>query len=877
MAIVYARVNPSSQLSEHIRVGVVFTAAWQSVDVDAATRTALFADPFLQASDTDPGGSSGVTINEDNPTKVRTYSALNKRPAAADFGVGICQIGGVLSVSDGSSWSAYGNSGTGLALSAVNSYTVAAANMAAMQAAIDAGNLSITTPGNYYINGTLSIPSNSIFYTAPGVNLLRKGVSTVNNAVKMIVNKNYDSTVYSATGSIQGVAIGGAELAFMYNVVIPLAFHNVTAVGQYILLKGDTSNFYNGIHRVIAFTSTSVTIRIHYKVVGIPVSTGTITIALADYNIRIRVEGRISGELGAELGGVDSVNNALPNNDSHLVILNKVGNSSIDSFEGGGVTKYVIAAANLYNVKFNKLRFNNRSDGLHLQPPYRDVKVNGVSGRTADAAVALTTIDYVFYYLNDSHNDICDGLSVDNVAMSNCGVAVAICPVGRLKILNTQIGNVSSDTTSSALLGFTGQPDGTFTATTTIGSAIISSVSALSVPYYANYRNLYVTGEGIPNNTYIVSHDEVADTIVMSNNATATAANITITAVFSGYLDSVTFKRPRGQLGQNAMFETSYCEVGHVIFDEIQNPSTGIDTDIRTVASFLSGSNVITVADTSNMQKFARVYGEGIQPGAYINEITNATTFKIEGVTTSAKSASNLIVKSEHGFTGSVVSLLQQSRIGKISVINSDINIDCTNSAFSRSIIKNNAGLESGFGSVEFHNCRIRGVGVAGSFFLVVIGGNGVGEIKVVGTKIIGLGQIADSSNFKIVVDVSNVDFEHPRSIVNDLATGSTIKLNKVTIKGVATSKLLNFYSATSKTYNLHLANINNETAQQLIEYGASAAHIINLIASDATAKVDGGKITPSAGAIFNNTNAASLSGVGIYLRGPTATVLLAA
>jgi len=114
MAIVYVRVTPSSQLSEHVRVGVVFTANWQSVDVDAATRTALFADPFLQASDTDPGGSSGVTINEDNPTKVRTYSALNKRPAAADFGVGICQIGGVLSVSDGSSWSDVGNIDTNL-------------------------------------------------------------------------------------------------------------------------------------------------------------------------------------------------------------------------------------------------------------------------------------------------------------------------------------------------------------------------------------------------------------------------------------------------------------------------------------------------------------------------------------------------------------------------------------------------------------------------------------------------------------------------------------------------------------------------------------------------------------------------------------------
>lgn len=105
MAIVYARVNPSSQQSEHIRVGVVFTTAWQSVDVDAPTRAALFADPFLQASDTDPGGSSGVTINENNPTKIRTYSALDKRPAASIFGVGISQIGKALQVSDGVSWS----------------------------------------------------------------------------------------------------------------------------------------------------------------------------------------------------------------------------------------------------------------------------------------------------------------------------------------------------------------------------------------------------------------------------------------------------------------------------------------------------------------------------------------------------------------------------------------------------------------------------------------------------------------------------------------------------------------------------------------------------------------------------------------------------
>jgi len=109
MAIVYVRVTPSSQLSEHVRVGVVFTANWQSVDVDAPTRAALFADPFLQASDTNPGGSSGITINEDNPTKIRTYSALDKRPAAAVFGVGISLIGTDLTISNGVIWSNVGN------------------------------------------------------------------------------------------------------------------------------------------------------------------------------------------------------------------------------------------------------------------------------------------------------------------------------------------------------------------------------------------------------------------------------------------------------------------------------------------------------------------------------------------------------------------------------------------------------------------------------------------------------------------------------------------------------------------------------------------------------------------------------------------------
>lgn len=51
---IYVRVNPRSQLESRHRAGLLFTALWMAIDVDAADRAAIEQDPYLEVSESDP-------------------------------------------------------------------------------------------------------------------------------------------------------------------------------------------------------------------------------------------------------------------------------------------------------------------------------------------------------------------------------------------------------------------------------------------------------------------------------------------------------------------------------------------------------------------------------------------------------------------------------------------------------------------------------------------------------------------------------------------------------------------------------------------------------------------------------------------------------
>lgn len=51
---IYVRVNPRGQISTRHRAGMVFTALWMAIDVDAADRAAIEQDPYLEVSESDP-------------------------------------------------------------------------------------------------------------------------------------------------------------------------------------------------------------------------------------------------------------------------------------------------------------------------------------------------------------------------------------------------------------------------------------------------------------------------------------------------------------------------------------------------------------------------------------------------------------------------------------------------------------------------------------------------------------------------------------------------------------------------------------------------------------------------------------------------------
>lgn len=62
--------------------------------------------------------------------------------------------------------------------------------------------------------------------------------------------------------------------------------------------------------------------------------------------------------------------------------------------EAGGEWKYCYLICDCTDVTCDKIRFNNGSDGLHFQPPIRNLLVQNISGITLDDMVSFTMGDY---------------------------------------------------------------------------------------------------------------------------------------------------------------------------------------------------------------------------------------------------------------------------------------------------------------------------------------------------------------------------------------------------------------------------------------------------------------------------------------------------
>lgn len=829
----------------------------------------ISGSPFLHSND----GLKVIGVKSGDGSEARLlvqYPQASVMPSAAEFGVGVAQVGGVLKVSDGNKY--FSLADTVALISGDNSYVTAATNTALIQSSYNIlKSLILTTPGDYYFNGTWAIPSDSYTNIGEGVNLKRVGMTQTYDALKAFTNKNWQSTVYPVSGAVQGAAVGTGSLGFVYDVDIPVSGgHAVNAVGDYILLKGDTTKLYNGVHKVIAFDATSVTIRMYYSSGGMPAAVASdfgLTIANADANITMDVRGFISGE--HDHANPNSIIDQVGGLEAMLGIFNKVGNLDIRNFGGGNVTKYALLAGNIYHANFNNLRFKNRSDGLHLAPPFYDLKIDGVTGYTGDDAIGFTTIDFSVYLLPDVGNGDCDSLTVSNVAMDRCGSSVSIYPMGAYKVKNIKLAGIHPK--SGATIGIAGVQDFTITGTITSGTNTITGCSGLP-SNYPNIANFYVFNTNFPDGTYIKSYS--GTTATLSANATGSAASgsIKISGLAGIEEGELQIDDISGDNVINGYINTYDVSVGSVVISNVKQPINPKLKDIITSATYTAGSRSVTVTSTTGMLLGMPVEAVGMPRNSFIEKVVDATTLTVTEAPFLSKTAEAMRVINPVSMKGSIWCNKQRSKVGRITFKDTYAFLDCTSSSNHRSLFKS-LGADNSIGELVFDNVTTHGIGTTSTYSAAMV--NGLSQLTVKNnSKIFGAGNLIDGAANACVVNIEDIQCRGVQFLIGQLQTGSEINIDRLDFgpNSNYSNAILYMYNAAA-TFTLRLGRIRNTSGRALL---TTVAHTFNLTESDGTVSIDGTKVTPVAGAIFYNTNAAYGTGVGLYAMGSAATVKLA-
>lgn len=313
-------------------------------------------------------------------------------------------------------WSyALGVPAEGFGVSASSSASI---NTAALQLALNVtGTVTLTVPGTYLVNDTLQISSNTTFRLGAGVIL-----KLADNSNKLLLrNTNWDSAVQSVTGNLTtaATAVGG-----ICNVTANCTGHTFQ-VGDYVLIKGDTTQRFVGVHRVATVSTNQFTFVLGGNSTDLGSSAGTITAAKANFNITI------SGPGAIDFNAVNNDSGLLLN--GMCIILNKVGNCSVRDLTGYRTAIYFISLCNAHHcVVKNIHHYEGNADTVHIHGPSRGIVVDTVYAQMNDDAVAMTcTNDNGFnqYDLPDGNGSYQD-ISISNIIVGTgsigrgCGIYV---------------------------------------------------------------------------------------------------------------------------------------------------------------------------------------------------------------------------------------------------------------------------------------------------------------------------------------------------------------------------------------------------------------------------------------------------------------------
>jgi hypothetical protein len=234
-----------------------------------------------------------------------------------------------------------------------------------------------------------------------------------NSDKSVLKNENANTAAKAVTGNITSASLAGSGSNRFALSTVACTGHGF-AVGSYVLIKGDTTKTYNGIHQVYSVpTANSFTFLMpdgnHAVIPGN--SAGTITACQADAHITIR-NGAIDYNEVADnsSGGINSVMN----------VFNRVGNLRMENMRLLGGNKYAVLGSNLWSPRFKDVYLDTGSDGLHFSGSMHDTVISGLTGRTGDDVVAWTH-EEAEYPITDATPDEVIGMTIENVLMERSG------------------------------------------------------------------------------------------------------------------------------------------------------------------------------------------------------------------------------------------------------------------------------------------------------------------------------------------------------------------------------------------------------------------------------------------------------------------------
>lgn len=241
------------------------------------------------------------------------------------------------------------------------------------------GSVNITTPGVYYLNGTIYLRSNTRLNVGAGV-ILRQAPGT---SKPMFVTESYTPIFATGADAVTAANLTSAGLVATLN---QTGIGTKYPAGSFFALLGADQYSYDGVFRVETATADQITYKLSRAASASP-STGTIYIKAATINVEITGEGTIDYDQ-------QNNNGASTLYDASCVIFEHAHKCRVSGINFRNAKKYCLWWSNTRDCISERQYFQTPSDGNHVCGPQRGyMKVQDLSGYCGDDIVGLSNGD----------------------------------------------------------------------------------------------------------------------------------------------------------------------------------------------------------------------------------------------------------------------------------------------------------------------------------------------------------------------------------------------------------------------------------------------------------------------------------------------------